>query len=51
MKAIDAERLLLRGKLKKLISSSCACSLEHRARNVRGENEQTIIFPAQHFSI
>ena len=37
-----AQKLLLRGKIKKVLSRLEVCSLEQRARNAHDQNEQTL---------
>ena len=37
-----AQKLLLCGKIKKVLSRAHVCSLEQRARNAHDQNEQTL---------
>ena len=37
-----AQELLLRGKIKKVLSRAQVCSLEQRTRNAHDQNEQTL---------
>ena len=39
--SLVAQKLLLCGKIKKVLSHANVCSLEQRARNVHDQNEQT----------
>ena len=41
--------LLLRGKIKTVLSRAHVCSLEQRARNAHDQNEQTLTLLIQHF--
>ena len=41
-KELIAQKLLLRGKIKKVISSAHVCSLEERAKNAHDQDEQTL---------
>ena len=41
-KRINCSKLLLRGKIKKVLSRAHMCSLEQRARNAHDPNEQTL---------
>ena len=42
-KELIAQKLPLRGKIKKVLSRVHVCSLEQRARNAHDQNEQTLI--------
>ena len=41
-KELNAQRLLLCGKIKKVLSRAHVCSLERRARNAHDQNDQTL---------
>ena len=41
-KKLVAQNLLLRGKIKKVLSLANVCSLEQKARNAHDQNEQTL---------
>ena len=41
-KELIAQKLLLRGEIKKVLSRAHLCSLEQRARNAHDQNEQTL---------
>ena len=42
LKELSAQKLLLRGKIKKMLSRAHVRSLEQRARNADDQNEQTL---------
>ena len=42
-KELIAQKLLLRGKIKKVLSRLHVCSLEQRARNAHDQNQHTLI--------
>ena len=41
-KELIAQKLILRGKIKKVLSRAHVCSLEQRASNAHDQNEQTL---------
>ena len=43
IKELIAQKLLLRGKIKKVLSRAHLCSLEQRARNEHDQHEQTLL--------
>ena len=45
-KELIAQKLLLHGKIKKVLSRAHVCSLEQRARNAHDQNEQTLRYEA-----
>ena len=42
MKELIVQKLLLHGKVKKVLSRAHLCSLEQRARNAHDQNEQAL---------
>ena len=49
--AMAFRKLLLRGKIKKVLFRANMCSLEQRARNAHDQNKQTLLYLPSYFIV